>query len=508
MIPNSYIGYQYDSEQDSVLERQSADRIENSNAYLDKMEEYNRMITMDKPTKNQIGAPVYTGSEMAEMNKRYKARTASQSVYIKGKSKTYESTIGRLITLCMPEGFSSTRELGTYRVVKSIHTIEQNGVYHNEFEAVPASLTTMPVAEPKMPIAESVIGKVTSHEDPKGQGRIQVDFGFANQYSRIWMRVMTPSAGVGEDQSKNRGMVFVPEKGDQVMVGFEYGDPNRPYIMGSMYHGNNGQGGGENNHIKSIITRNGHTIQFDDADESLGITIKDKNGNSIFLDTKSKNIEITAPETITMKAKNMVIDIEEDIKTNVGKNIETNVGENVTLIAKGDIEQDSRKTTIITSKDNLKVATDQDLDLYGKNKFIGYSDGNTEFGAKNRMHMYGGNSLITAQNKIEQKAPNINEIPQAGEFIYDKDPQIVNITWMNEDMTEEVSEFSKGDILSLLVYTRNYEVGESISITVKKEDDTDINEGMKELTFNGVVDKDGYARLKAEVDTKVISSEN
>ena len=84
------------------------------------------------------------------------------------------------------------------------------------------------------------------------------------------------------------------------MVGFEYGHTSRPYVMGSMFHGKNGTGGQAENHIKSIITRSGHTIEFDDADSSLGITIKDKNNNCIHLDTSGKSIMISAPKKISI----------------------------------------------------------------------------------------------------------------------------------------------------------------------------------------------------------------
>jgi type VI secretion system secreted protein VgrG len=52
-------------------------------------------------------------------------------------------------------------------------------------------------------------------------------------------------------------MVFIPEIGDQVMLGFRYNDPNRPFVMGSMYNGTTGAGGQEKNHLKSIFTRGG-----------------------------------------------------------------------------------------------------------------------------------------------------------------------------------------------------------------------------------------------------------
>lgn len=377
MLPNQSVAYQYISEQDSFLEKQSPDKIENSNPYLDKSEEQNSVLTSGKPAKNIIGANVSGRTELDELVKREKSRTAAQTIYIKGSSKTYESTIGRLITIQMPESYSKKKELGTYRIVKSIHRINERLIYTNEFEAVPASLITMPVTKPPMPIAESILGKVSSHEDPQGQGRIQVDFAFANQYSRIWMRVMTPNAGSSDVVGQNRGMVFIPEKGDQVMVGFEYGDPNRPYVMGSMFHGKNGIGGKTDNHIKSIITRNGHTIQFDDAEESLSITIKDKNGNIILLDSKGKNIEITAPETILLKAT--------DIKLEAANNIE--------MEAQAAIKADAMDIIHIGAQGNLDIVTESDIQI----KAVA----NTSLIAQSEMKIEGQSVKIASQSDAE-----------------------------------------------------------------------------------------------------------
>ena len=50
-----------------------------------------------------------------------------------------------------------------------------------------------------------------------------------------WIRVLTPDAGSSGKVSSNRGFVFIPEKGDQVMIGFHYNDPNRPYVQGSLF---------------------------------------------------------------------------------------------------------------------------------------------------------------------------------------------------------------------------------------------------------------------------------
>jgi uncharacterized protein involved in type VI secretion and phage assembly len=68
---------------------------------------------------------------------------------------------------------------------------------------------------------------------------------------------MTPDAGSSSEVPKNRGMVLIPEIGDHVMLGFRYNDPNRPFVLGSMYNGTTGAGGQEKNYLKSIFTRGG-----------------------------------------------------------------------------------------------------------------------------------------------------------------------------------------------------------------------------------------------------------
>lgn len=354
MLPNESVYFQYVADQDITLEKQFPDKIENSNTYLDKTAKQNKALTADKPAKNVIGAPVSARSELDELVKKEKARTAAQTVYILGKAKTFEASLGRIIRVFMPEGMSGKKELGTYRVIKCIHRIDENHRYINEFEAVPASLQTMPVVEPKMPVADSILAKVTSNEDPKGQGRILVDFAFANQYNKIWMRVMTPSAGSSDIVGTNRGMVFIPEKGDQVMIGFEYGDPNRPYVMGSMFHGTNGVGGGSNNAIKSIITRSGIKIVFNDDQKSLHI--EDPSGNTWDMDGNGniavnapKNLSITAGENIDLSAgKNISVNAGENISIDAGKDIDETAGGDINQVAVGDINETAdNKTEII-----------------------------------------------------------------------------------------------------------------------------------------------------------------
>ena len=81
------------------------------------------------------------------------------------------------------------------------------------------------------------------------------------------------------------------------------------------------------NRVKSIMTRSGHKLVFTE-DESIIIT--DKSGNAIHLDTTGSNINITAPETMTLNCKNMNINVGENMTAFVGNNQSTTVGQNQT----------------------------------------------------------------------------------------------------------------------------------------------------------------------------------
>ena len=99
---------------------------------------------------------------------------------------------------------------------------------------------------------------------------------------------MTPDAGTSGEVSTNRGMVFIPEVGDHVMLGFRYNDPNRPFVLGSLFNGTTGAGGQSQNHLKSIFTRGGSTITFNELETSILVSLVFNTGPE-FLNTGGKN---------------------------------------------------------------------------------------------------------------------------------------------------------------------------------------------------------------------------
>ncbi|MFD0861156.1 phage baseplate assembly protein V, partial [Sungkyunkwania multivorans] len=160
--------------------------------------------------------------------------------------------------------------------------------------------------------------------------------------------VLTPHAG-GE-----KGFHFIPEVGEEVLVGFEGGNAERPFVMGALYTGSNSPGGWktEKNDIKAIRTRSGHTLSFSDEDGKESITISDKNGNTIILDTAEKGIVINAPETITMASKEINIQASETI------NIE---GTNNVNVKSQEILNDGSAKVIVNSAAKVEVGAPSTL---------------------------------------------------------------------------------------------------------------------------------------------------
>ncbi|MFC2636672.1 phage baseplate assembly protein V, partial [Prevotella histicola] len=100
-----------------------------------------------------------------------------------------------------------------------------------------------------------------------------------------------------------------PQVGDQVLLGFRHGDPARPYVMGSLFNGTTGGGGGQGNKCKSLTTRSGSSLKLDDSDGS--VTLHDKGGVSMNFDgSGNATTNVNANHTIKAGSKT---------STNVGK---------------------------------------------------------------------------------------------------------------------------------------------------------------------------------------------
>lgn len=103
--------------------------------------------------------------------------------------------------------------------------------------------------------------------------------------------------------------MFVPEKGDRVMINYEQGDPSRPYVGGVVYTSKTGKGGDVNNKIKSITTRSGSSIVFDDEEGCIVIT--DQTGEDMIVIDGKDSITVKATKSITLTNGDSTICIDE-----------------------------------------------------------------------------------------------------------------------------------------------------------------------------------------------------
>ena len=279
-----------------------------------------------------------------------KGRKVSSLVWMTGNTKTCRVRIGEPVVVQIPSNMCKRRDMGRYRIVEITHRIEVSGGYANSFKGIPASMEYIPTEDMRMPVAHAMLAEVTDNADPENLGRVQVQFAWQKSRNKTtnWIRVRSLDAGSSETVSKNRGFVFVPEIGDQVMVDFELGDPCRPYVSGSMFHKNNGEGGNADNHIKTIVTRSGHTLEFnDDKNGDWGITLKDANKNIIYINSKEQTIEITAPKTISLNAENIRLNAKEDINIVADGKLDMSIGK------EGDLKFDKLKWDANNSLDVL-----------------------------------------------------------------------------------------------------------------------------------------------------------
>ena len=292
------------------------------------------------------------------VKKKQEAETA-ESHYVECSTKGIWLSVGSVVKLSCSFGKRigsvANASMGEFLVIDVTHDVGDDRFYGNSFRAIPSVARSLPVRDVGRSVAETQVARVIGNADPDGKGRVQVQMNWQTGNMRTgWIRVMTPDGGGSENVPTNRGFVFIPEVGDHVLVGFRHGDPNRPYIMGSLFNGRTGVGGFAENHLKSIRTRSGHVIELDDAPSSLGITIKDNKGNSVHIDSAEdsivvnaeKDITFNAAETFTVNAKNMKLNVEENAIENVGKDKVSTIGNKVSLEATEKEEEISNDSSI------------------------------------------------------------------------------------------------------------------------------------------------------------------
>lgn len=154
-----------------------------------------------------------------------------------------------------------------------------------------------------------VTALVTNNADTQNTykaGHVKVKYPWMHDSKEsFWARVAAPGAGA------NRGMMWLPEINDEVLVAFEQGDFNRPYILGGLWNGQDAPPETQIDtavksgkvEVRTLKTRIGHLIRMTDESGKEKIEILDgKSKTSIVMDTANEKITMKSSKDIAITA--------------------------------------------------------------------------------------------------------------------------------------------------------------------------------------------------------------
>lgn len=259
---------------------------------------------IDHAVKTQSEANVIAKAKLKELNR----------AFIEGEAEFVGSTLikpGVLIEIAHAGRMFNGLYMVSYvqhRVVDGAYTT-MAGISTANSDRVGRLLNGVPEPQVVNGVLPAV---VTSLADPLEKNRVQVKFPWMPKKNGVdltsdWLRIAAPMAG------NARGILFMPEVGDEVLVAFEGGNPTRGYILGGLWNGqdaapyNTAAATGDGKTKKRTIkTTSGHELLFNDESGSESITLTDKAGNKMFFDSANKLIKFTA-------VKDFVLDAQGDI---------------------------------------------------------------------------------------------------------------------------------------------------------------------------------------------------
>jgi phage protein D len=214
---------------------------------------------------------------------------------------------------------------GTYFITSASHVYAPLSGYATRFSVSglhpstllsilqPQHIGSMSVVQQTMSL---MIGIVTDNQDPDGQGKVKVRYpSLSPDHASDWARVVSVGAGA------NRGIEFLPEVNDEVLVGFELGNIHHPYVLGGLWNGKDAPPYPSSSAVRGgqvalriIQSREGHYFAFVESDDVKGIQIIDTSKNAIVLNAKEKQIEIRCSGDAKIQADG-------DISIEAGRNM-------------------------------------------------------------------------------------------------------------------------------------------------------------------------------------------
>lgn len=185
------------------------------------------------------------------------------------------------------------------------------------------------------------IGLVTNNQDPEKLGRVKVKYPWQEDNPEsYWARLAVMAAG------KDRGTVWIPEVGDEVLLSFDKGSIEHPFVIGSLFNGKdvppekNDDG---KNDTKLIKTRSGHQVKFFDKAGEEKIEIKTQGGHVLLMDDKAGSAQVEIKDSsgqnkITIKTVGNSLTIESGLSLKIkSQTIDIEAGASMNIKASGTI---------------------------------------------------------------------------------------------------------------------------------------------------------------------------
>jgi len=292
-------------------------------------------------TQAELSIGAYTANaqsseEIEEMVKLQTAGHDANSVYYSGTSY-FPLGLGQTISI-----INQTVEHELV-VIEVSHLSQVHGNYSCNFKAIPADVAAPHYTDVHVfAKAETQPAKVKDNNDPDGLGRVKVQYNWASgSTTSDWIRMIQPHSGSG------KGFYFIPEIDEEVLIGFEGGNAQNPYVLGTQYNGSESSGYNSGENDKKVIhTRSGTKIILNDAEGS--ILIEDPSGNTYLMDGQG-NMQVNAPKRISFNCTDMDINVSNNLSTTVGVNKTDSIGVDAVESVGG------IKTEIITGNKNSTV---------------------------------------------------------------------------------------------------------------------------------------------------------
>jgi len=199
------------------------------------------------------------------------------------------------------------------------------------------------------------IGIVTNLNDPDGMGRVKLKLPWMDeQVETFWARIAGPMTGNG------RGIQFMPEVNDEVLVAFDSGERGQPYVLGSLWNGKDLPPMKYDKFFaagkvvrRQIRTAAGHVLEFDDTEGAEKFSVTSPGKRTIVFDDGAKTI------TVKDGGSNSV-----EIDSNSAGKITIKTGGDVTVEAGGNAKITAKMAAEVDAL-NIKLTAKTSLELSG-----------------------------------------------------------------------------------------------------------------------------------------------